>query len=63
LVVLAEMGHVADLVTRQPEAMLHLLHTFYMEGIVDDSRFVYEPMNFTPDKTYQEMAKAFVGDY
>ncbi len=60
LVVLAEMGHVTDLVTRQPEALLHLLEAFYLSGEVDDSQFKYEPMNFTPDKTFQEIAKEFV---
>ncbi|MHA1549633.1 MAG: alpha/beta fold hydrolase [Alphaproteobacteria bacterium] len=60
LVVLSEMGHTKDLTLRQPEAMLHLLETFYLTGEVGASRFEYEPMNFTPDKTFQQMARDFV---
>ncbi|MCP4381686.1 MAG: alpha/beta fold hydrolase [Hyphomicrobiales bacterium] len=59
LVVLSEMGHTKDLTLRQPEALLHLLETFYLTGEVDASRFEYDPMNFTPDKTFQQMAEEF----
>ncbi|GAH95628.1 unnamed protein product, partial [marine sediment metagenome] len=60
LVVLSEMGHVSDVVNIQPDAFRHLAETFYLEGIVDDSKFQYEPMNFTPSQSAQEMAKKFV---
>ncbi len=60
LVVLAEMGHVSDVEGIQPEAYQHLVERFYLEGIVDDSKFSYEPMNFTPSQTFQDMAKQFV---
>ena len=61
LVVLSEMGHSdGDLVLRQPEAMLHLLETFYLSGEIDESQFEYVPMDFTPDKTFQQMAREFV---
>ena len=56
-----EMGHSdGDLVSRQPEAMLHLLETFYLSGEVDESLFEYVPMDFTPNKTFQQMAREFV---
>ncbi len=61
LVVLSEMGHSdGDLVSRQPEAMLHLLETFFLSGEVDESHFEYVPMDFTPDMTLQQMAREFV---
>jgi len=60
LVVLAEMGHVSDLENIQPAAYQHLVETFYLEGIIDDSKFIYQPMNFTPAQTFQDIAKQFV---
>ena len=60
LVILAEMGHVSDVENIQPEAFQHLVERFYLEGIVDDSRFTYQPMNFTPSQTFQDIAKQFV---
>ena len=60
LVVLAEMGHCDDVMNIQPEAFHHLAQTFYLKGIVDDSQFQYEPMNFVPSPSAPEMAKKFV---
>jgi len=60
LVVLAEMGHVSDVENIQPEVFQHLVERFYLEGIVDDSKFTYQPMNFTPSQTFQDIAKQFV---
>ena len=60
LVILAEMGHVSDVENIQPEAFQHLVERFYLEGIVDDSKFTYESMNFTPSQTFQDIAKQFV---
>jgi pimeloyl-ACP methyl ester carboxylesterase len=57
LVFLAEMGHTKDVTGKQPEAFQHLVETFYLEGKVDDSKFVYEPVNFTPEVTFQQMAQ------
>jgi len=57
LVILSEMGHTQDVAGKQPEAFHHLVETFYLEGVVDDSRFTYEPMNFTPDMTFQQLAE------
>jgi len=57
LVVLAEMGHTKDVTGKQPEAFHHLVETFYLEGKVDDSKFEYEPVNFAPEVTLQQMAQ------
>jgi hypothetical protein len=45
-VILKEMGHTEDIFTFQRSAFSHLLKRFYDEGIVDDSKYVYDPMNF-----------------
>ncbi|MCK4495837.1 MAG: alpha/beta hydrolase [Candidatus Aminicenantes bacterium] len=60
LVILSEMGHSSDVVNTQPDAFRHLAETFFLEGIVDDSKFQYEPMNFTPSQSAPEMAKKYV---
>jgi pimeloyl-ACP methyl ester carboxylesterase len=60
LVILSEMGHSSDVVDTQPEAFRHLAETFFLEGVVDDSQFHYEPMNFTPSQSAPEMAKKYV---
>ena len=57
LVILSEMGHTQDVAGKQPEAFRHLVETFYLEGLVDDSRFTYQLMNFTPDMTFQKLAE------
>ena len=60
LVVLSEMGHSRDAVETQPGAFRHLAETLFLEGAVDDSRFRYEPMNFTPSQSAPELAKKSV---
>lgn len=47
-VILREMGHVGDVVNRQRSALEHLLLRYYDEGVVDDSKFKYDPMDFDP---------------
>jgi hypothetical protein len=42
------MGHVEDILTLQRVALIHLLVRFYDEGIVDDSKYTYDPMDFDP---------------
>ena len=56
-VILREMGHVDDLVNLQRSALEHLLFRFYDEGIVDDSKFKYDPMNFEPAMNFPLWAK------
>jgi len=60
LVILSEMGHSQDVVNKQPEAFRHLASAFFLEGIVDDSKFHYEPMNFTPSRSAPQMAKKYM---
>lgn len=60
LVLLKEMGHVGDILNLQPEAFQYLAETYYLHGIVDDSKFKYDPINFTPEETFQDVAKGFV---
>ena len=57
-VLLSEMGH-SDIVFtgRQLDAFYHLAVSYYKDGTVDDSQFKYEPVNFTPVKTFQDLAK------
>jgi pimeloyl-ACP methyl ester carboxylesterase len=57
LVLLSEMGHTRDIANLQPAAFRHLVETFYLEGLVDDSLFNDQAVNFTPDVTFQEMAQ------
>jgi pimeloyl-ACP methyl ester carboxylesterase len=45
-VILSEFGHVDDVWNLQPEATKCLLTTFYDTGVVDDSHFTYQPMQF-----------------
>ncbi|MBN2532586.1 MAG: hypothetical protein JXB88_06815 [Spirochaetales bacterium] len=60
-VILSEFGHTKDLWSLQPEALKHLMLTFYNTGIVDDSLFHYEPVNFTPGISFQTMAYTGIG--
>jgi len=56
---LSEMGH-HDVYNLQEEAYRHLYNTFFLTGEVDNSKFRFEPMNFTPAKTFQNMAQALI---
>jgi pimeloyl-ACP methyl ester carboxylesterase len=60
LVILSEMGHSNDIRNIQPDAFHHLVETFFIEGIVDDSKYQYEPMDFTPSQSAPEMAKKYM---
>jgi pimeloyl-ACP methyl ester carboxylesterase len=56
-VILSEFGHVSDLWNLQPAAIQHLMLAYYRDGTVDDSLFRYAPMNFTPQTSFQSMAR------
>ncbi len=56
-VILSEFGHTGDIWWKQREATLHLLSTFYDTGIVDDSLFEYEEMQFEVGLGYPGMMK------
>ena len=56
------MGHM-DVGALQPEASWHLEKMFFLEGIVDTSKFQQTeavPYNFMPEQTFQAMAKAMM---
>jgi hypothetical protein len=57
-IVLAEMGHTQDLWDAQPEALHHLLTTFFDSGLVDDSGFHDLPMDFEVSWGLPRLAKA-----
>lgn len=46
-VILSEFGHFSDVWGFQPEATRHLVTTFYDTGVVDDSLFIYQQMDFS----------------
>ena len=54
---LREMGHVDDLMNLQRPATENLLLRFYDDGIADDSKFKYDPMNFEPAIKFTLWAK------
>jgi len=56
-VILREMGHVGDILGFQRSALEHLLVRFYDEGVVDDSRYKYDPLNFEPAINFPLWAK------
>ena len=59
-VILSEFGHTGDVWQLQPEAMMHLVTTFYDSGEVDDSLFTYQPMDFEVGFGFPEQAKLAV---
>ena len=59
-VILSEMGHVSDVMTIQLEAIERLLTHYYDTGDVDDSLFVYEPMDFQVNLGYPALAKILI---
>jgi len=59
-VILSEFGHTDDVWNLQPEATEHLLSTFYNTGVVDDSLFAYQPMDFYVGLGFPLMAKIIV---
>ncbi|HBP00242.1 TPA: hypothetical protein DD617_03595 [Candidatus Uhrbacteria bacterium] len=58
-IILKEMGHVDDLMGRQSPATNHMITTFFDDGLVDDSYFVYDPIRYKPVFRFQTMAKIF----
>lgn len=59
LVVLEHAGH-GDLVQQQPAAFEHLAVRFLVEGVVDDSKFVFQPVDFAPAQTLGDEARALL---
>ena len=59
-VILSEFGHTGDVWGLQPEAMVHLVKTFYDSGKVDDSLFTFQPMDFHVKRGWPVQAKQFL---
>lgn len=59
-VVLPGFGHTASFSREQPEAGTHLVNTFFDTGVVDDSLYTTQRVDFTPDATFGGYAKRVV---
>jgi hypothetical protein len=59
-VILSEFGHTGDVWGLQPEAMVHLVTTFYDTGEVDDSLFTHQPMGFYVKRGWPTQAKQYL---
>jgi len=60
-VILAEFGHTQDFNKLQPDAAETLLATYFESGVVDDSLFTYEPMNYEVSMGFPELMKIGLG--
>lgn len=60
IVLLEEMGHM-DVIRLQREAFEHAVSRFFVDGVVDTSKYVYNPIDFAPDETYQDYARELFG--
>lgn len=56
-VILKDFGHTETFWTSQPKARVHLLKTFFDTGEVDDSLYVYQPVNFDAGLGLPALAK------
>jgi hypothetical protein len=59
-VVLPGIGHTGTFFTVQPEASNRLINTFFDSCKVDDSLYHPETVDFTPAKSFGDIAKVFV---
>ena len=59
-VVLPGIGHTGSFFAVQPEASSRLINTFFDSGKVDDSLYHPEPVDFTPARSFGDIAKVFV---
>lgn len=59
-VLLPEFGHIADVMTLQPDAFERLITSYYNSGVGDDSLFVYQPLSFKPSISLTVVAKVLV---
>jgi pimeloyl-ACP methyl ester carboxylesterase len=57
LVILKEFGHGNTFWNSQPEARVHMLTTFYESGRADDSRYVYQALDFDVGGGWTGMAR------
>jgi pimeloyl-ACP methyl ester carboxylesterase len=57
LVVLSEFGHTDVPGTVQPDAFRHLVMTYLDQGVVDDSKYEYAPVEFEPSMAFESWLK------
>src|SRR5215218_897955 len=60
-VVLAELGHTTSFWNDQPKASTRLLNTFFDNGEVDDSSYMHQAVDFTPEVTQTALGKGIGG--
>jgi pimeloyl-ACP methyl ester carboxylesterase len=60
-VVLDGIGHTTDFWTQQPDANARLVSAFVDRGVVDDSLYTRQRVDFTPAATHSFVAKVVVG--
>jgi pimeloyl-ACP methyl ester carboxylesterase len=56
-VILKEMAHCGDMTGLQHDAFVHMVQRFYEDGVVDTSKFVYDPVSFKPKRNFNRTAK------
>lgn len=56
IIIMPSMGHM-DVFRLQRGAIDHLAERFYLEGVVDTSKYAPHKIDFTPAETYQDQAK------
>lgn len=60
-VLISEAAHSPDIWGNQRPALDHMLKVFFKTGIVDDSKYEYQPMNFEVGISFQTIAKLILG--
>ena len=60
-VVLPGIGHTGSFFAAQPEASSRLINTFFDTGMVDDSLYQPQTVDFTSASSFGTMAKVFLG--
>jgi pimeloyl-ACP methyl ester carboxylesterase len=60
-VVLPGIGHTGTFFAVQPENSSRLINSFFEGGKVDDSLYHPEPVDFTPARSFGDIARIFVG--
>jgi len=55
--ILSDYGHVGDIMTRERDAFLKALTSFYSTGIADMSAYSNKKVDFTPEMSFPKLAK------
>jgi hypothetical protein len=59
-VILEDIGHTESVWFSQPEARAHLITTFFDTGEVDASLYVYQPIDFSVDRGWDDLMRLFI---